>query len=1370
MNMWPQQQQLMALESWAYAAFAWLGEEPGRLAIWGAFTRLLALVFAISLAGIGWNLVPLSGRHGMVPASHNFAAFKRDFGRRAYWYSPSVFWVTGTSNAALRIVPLVGVCAALAAAVGYHSQLGLLIAWATLLSIDNGVHGAGYPWDSFLLENGFLALFLPAVPNALTTGSMATSRLPSPLLAWAFRWLLARLLLGFGKLKFQGSGWRDRYYIKGFLLSQPMVSPLGYLAYQLLPDFAYPALLFGMWLTEIPLPMLQLATSGLPRAVAGASIIFLMLGIQVVGNFGYFNVLTAVAAITALDHSSVISLTDWRHNLLQPGSALPAELAAVAQCAHGVSTGGCNSASVFSHLARILFSHWREVAFPLLLAAYLLPVSLLQFVMNSWINLSWAHWSGVYRLKLPFALRWSQWYASALRCLQQFRLVHGYGVFPPQSSPPQRWAVVYEGSDDGGLTWKRYEYAYYLSGPRTPPRFIAPYHPRLDHAVFYYSFGSAGDGPTGFLMTAHPYNYHASANAWVQLQQALLDPVRSATVSPLFRHNPFPSGPPQQVRALICSYVPTPLAHALATGEYWAETVMGTQLPAASLEACRQQSAMTSVPPNGASSSVQPAAADAADDDDAASAQQLWPLSDGQAGGPEDFWCELLFWRRRGGQTVGVLTSADYEAVWRFIADVRVAAAEAAAAAAASAGQTGNRGDFATVELVATVASQPVTSSQVPPVPLDVLDRTHLRMTPDWAVVEGASRTVLQALGIISTPDISGTRGEPAAKAPAANNGSAARSRSRSKSRGRSVAAAKPSAAVVMTSPPSAPSAAAVVAGAAGALGPLSVSAAHEVFVWSFLPAALARVRQTYNAAELVALRRSICRMSLPLMLACERLFDLPVLWPVNAETLRRAATAHATFLHPADAEEESCFFDLLDVLRAGQDFAPDASLPQRDGSSAGGSSSSVGSGTTTDGFPIYVFRGNDDAGPQYSPGRMSGPLQWNMHIQYLLLVGGRQAYEAAVTSVTGGPVSAFLLNQRLPTVLSHPAAACIAQRPLRHLYAGLSIITTTANPSLSSSSNGSEPTVVRPGDAPTEASLFLPMLLSYNSWATTVIGTHRASSITRPNSTRVTSPQGRLPSFMPAAMSLLPRLLAHPSLRRLYDDYGLSTPGASAPGAGAAAADPFLPLSRVHRWQQSADQSLWTRAGLHMEGQALSGLAVANAAAAADGVQLGRLLVLYDGVCRLCNGVVAFLLKRDPDASRFQFCAIQSAAGRRVLSQLGISEEEALQSFTVVDQRTGAHYRKSTAAVVLSSRLNPAYQAIGALGGLLFPLRVRDAIYGVVAASRYALFGTLRGDESDRCLPATSSVLARFLDADEIRANLKEQAAALRAAAKKAL
>jgi hypothetical protein len=212
-------------------SFEMLGTDEGVLLMHGLFVRALSLVLALTLFSFAVQLPQLAGAHGLQPLGATLARYRRDLGlRQAVWFFPTLFWATGASRAALVGLPLLGAGAAAGAALGGAAAPWLLaFAWLVLLSIDAGPYFCYYPWDSLLLEAGFLALWLPPThvlqPAALAAGdlgSLCLQALPSRLLAFALRWLLARLLLGFGKLKFIGSGWNDRLYIRGFLMGQPM--------------------------------------------------------------------------------------------------------------------------------------------------------------------------------------------------------------------------------------------------------------------------------------------------------------------------------------------------------------------------------------------------------------------------------------------------------------------------------------------------------------------------------------------------------------------------------------------------------------------------------------------------------------------------------------------------------------------------------------------------------------------------------------------------------------------------------------------------------------------------------------------------------------------------------------------------------------------------------------------------------------------------------------------------------------------------------------------------------------------------------------------------------------------------------------------
>jgi predicted DCC family thiol-disulfide oxidoreductase YuxK len=127
--------------------------------------------------------------------------------------------------------------------------------------------------------------------------------------------------------------------------------------------------------------------------------------------------------------------------------------------------------------------------------------------------------------------------------------------------------------------------------------------------------------------------------------------------------------------------------------------------------------------------------------------------------------------------------------------------------------------------------------------------------------------------------------------------------------------------------------------------------------------------------------------------------------------------------------------------------------------------------------------------------------------------------------------------------------------------------------------------------------------------------------------------------------------------------------------------------------------------------------------------------VLLFDGVCNLCNGVVQFIIARDPDG-RIRFAPLQSAAGKALLSGHGLPPSD-LDSVVLIED--GAVYRKSDAVIRVAELLGWPYRA--ATVGRAVPAPVRDALYDVVAANRYDVFG-----RKDQCTLPDDDVSERFL------------------------
>ena len=136
-----------------------------------------------------------------------------------------------------------------------------------------------------------------------------------------------------------------------------------------------------------------------------------------------------------------------------------------------------------------------------------------------------------------------------------------------------------------------------------------------------------------------------------------------------------------------------------------------------------------------------------------------------------------------------------------------------------------------------------------------------------------------------------------------------------------------------------------------------------------------------------------------------------------------------------------------------------------------------------------------------------------------------------------------------------------------------------------------------------------------------------------------------------------------------------------------------------------------------------------------------GISVVLYDGVCGLCNRLVRFVLKRDHNAV-FRFASLQSSVAQQILIRHGITPD-ALDTFYVVSDFATPGERvlsKSAAALYVAAKLGPVWKAAAVLR--ILPRRMRDAIYDTIARHRYRVFGRY-----DTCPLPEARYRERFID-----------------------
>lgn len=127
--------------------------------------------------------------------------------------------------------------------------------------------------------------------------------------------------------------------------------------------------------------------------------------------------------------------------------------------------------------------------------------------------------------------------------------------------------------------------------------------------------------------------------------------------------------------------------------------------------------------------------------------------------------------------------------------------------------------------------------------------------------------------------------------------------------------------------------------------------------------------------------------------------------------------------------------------------------------------------------------------------------------------------------------------------------------------------------------------------------------------------------------------------------------------------------------------------------------------------------------------------ILLFDGVCNLCNGFVQFIIKRDPKAT-FRFTALQSEAGQQLLQEANLPTKELS---TVVLWENGKFYTHSDVPLRVVRHLSFGWRVF--IIFKILPKFIRDSIYNWVAQNRYRWFG-----KKESCMIPTPELKARFL------------------------
>lgn len=131
-----------------------------------------------------------------------------------------------------------------------------------------------------------------------------------------------------------------------------------------------------------------------------------------------------------------------------------------------------------------------------------------------------------------------------------------------------------------------------------------------------------------------------------------------------------------------------------------------------------------------------------------------------------------------------------------------------------------------------------------------------------------------------------------------------------------------------------------------------------------------------------------------------------------------------------------------------------------------------------------------------------------------------------------------------------------------------------------------------------------------------------------------------------------------------------------------------------------------------------------------------GTKIIVFDGVCNLCNNAIQFVIKRDKKR-QFRYTSLQGDLGKQLLAERNIDPTK-IDSIILIEPNL-AYYYKSTAALEISKGLKGGYPFMSVF--LIIPSSIRDWVYDFIAKNRYQWFG-----KKESCMIPTKEQQELFL------------------------
>jgi hypothetical protein len=554
--------------------------ERGHLRPRWLWLRALGLLFFSAFYSLLFQIRGLIGPAGILPAGRYLNALHEQAGARAYWYVPSLLWLS-TGNHALLAISWVGLIPSVMLVLNFWPRGMIAVCLVMFLSfVAAAQEFSSYQSDGMLLEAAFISLFF--APRGWRPG-LGDDHPPSRASLFLLRWEWFRIYFesGIVKVASHDPQWRslaalDHYYENG-----PLPDWIGWYAQQLPHRFQASVTLATLIIELVLVWMLFLPRRF--RLLCCLVVTPFQIGIILTANLAFLNYLVFSLGMLLLDDEFLVSLLRGLRRMF-PGHGKSIRLfwSAAACCRFPLSEAcfrqrlelaraGKASASCRTPKRSQPTANGSEPAVPVGATLVVAPgrpqgpplQGLVQraSIFSSALVLLWIFYNTtVLLLLMIFPVLPVP--ASPIVLLEPFRISNEYGLFAVMTRA--RYEIEFQGSNDGQV-WVAYPFRYKPQNPRGAPRVYAPYQPRFDWNLWFASLGGWRENP--FVV-----------RTVVQLLRG------SPSALSLFAGNPFPDKPPREVRAVVWQYWFTDLKVKRAEGLWWRRKFLGLYAPTLEFE------------------------------------------------------------------------------------------------------------------------------------------------------------------------------------------------------------------------------------------------------------------------------------------------------------------------------------------------------------------------------------------------------------------------------------------------------------------------------------------------------------------------------------------------------------------------------------------------------------------------------------------------------------------------------------------------------------------------------------------------------------------------------------------------------------------